>query len=341
VTEEITGQDLVEWQLRVASGEKLPKRQEELSINGHAVEARLYAEDATKDFLPSIGDVTFFDVERRDVRLDTSVGPGDKVSPFYDPMVAKLIAHAADREIAIENLAGACADAWIWPVKTNAPFLWRALDHPDFRAGKLDTGFIARHWDALLPAKQPTGDMLKQGAVGLVLAAAFPEQAYIWDHAFERELKTASLDVWRHQIGFRLNAEPARTISFAADGERHVVELPKHWQEGSINAHKHSDGLVVFDEGVAVYFSPSAAGQVSGSSAGDGAITSPMPGRVIAVEVRQGDSVSAGQKLLTLEAMKMEHSLAAPFDGIVAELHASEGGQVTEGTMLVRIEPAD
>jgi 3-methylcrotonyl-CoA carboxylase alpha subunit len=341
VTEEITGQDLVEWQLRVASGEPLPKRQEELSINGHAVEARLYAEDATRDFLPSIGDITIFDVERQHVRLDSAVEAGDKVSPFYDPMIAKLIAHAPDRESAIENLAGACADAWIWPVKTNAPFLWRALDHPEFRAGELDTGFIARNWETLLPAVQPTDQMLKQGAVAMTLLSAFPEASYLWDHAFNRELKTARLDVWRHAIGFRLNADAARQVSFAAAGRSHVIELPRHWREASINAHRYQDGLVVFDDGDAVFFTPSAAGIAAATSAGDGAIISPMPGRVIAVDVRQGDSVKAGQKLLTLEAMKMEHSLVAPFDGVVAELDVREGAQVTEGTMLVRVEKGE
>src|SRR3954451_8094878 len=150
VTEEITGQDLVEWQLRVASDEKLPKRQDELSINGHAIEARLYAEDPAKGFLPSVGKLDHFDLGD-DGRIETGVEEGDAISPFYDPMIAKLIAIGDDREQAIDELAAILDRVEVWPVRTNAGFLFNALTHPDFAAARIDTGFIEKHLEDLAP----------------------------------------------------------------------------------------------------------------------------------------------------------------------------------------------
>jgi 3-methylcrotonyl-CoA carboxylase alpha subunit len=338
VTEEITGQDLVEWQLRVASGESLPKRQEELSIAGHAIEVRLYAEDASKDFLPAIGDVEIFDLARDGVRLEMAVEAGDRITPFYDPMIGKLIVHADDRDEAIETLAGACADAWIWPLKTNAPFLWRALDHPDFRSGDVDTSFIPSRLETLIPPIQPTEDMLKQGAVALLTLEADPNAAMLWGQAYEGSLEGIPGAVWREATGFRLNRTASRTVAVNADGSTHMVELPEGWERVPIDAERRSGGAVVFHDGDALFVSPSkAGGGGAGASAGDGAIISPMPGKIIALDVAAGDAVAKGQKLLTLEAMKMEHSLAAPFDGVVAELNAEAGAQVSEGALLARI----
>jgi 3-methylcrotonyl-CoA carboxylase alpha subunit len=273
--------------------------------------------------------------------LDSALEAGDRVTPFYDPMICKLIAHAPDRSTAIERLAEACADAWIWPLKTNAPFLWRALDHPAFRCGDLDTGFIARHWDELIPPTQPTDDMLKQGAVAMIMAGAFPDSSYLWDNSFAQEQEFAAQDVWRGALGFRLNATSAQQVALVAEGRSYVIDLPHGWERVSIDGQRHENGFIVFDDGDAVLFTPIAgSGGAAGAITEDGGLISPMPGRVIAVDVRQEDAVKKGQKLVTLEAMKMEHSLTAPFDGIVAELIAAEGAQVTEGTLLVRIEKA-
>ena len=314
VTEEITGQDLVEWQLRVASGESLPKRQDELSINGWAMEARLYAEDPAKGFLPSIGRLEAFELGDG-VRIDTGVEEGAEVSPFYDPMIAKLIAHGWDRDEARRSLAEALEETVVWPVRTNAGFLVQALDHPDFASGQVDTGLIAREGDALMPAGSPSDDGLADIAASL---AAQP------------------------LAGFRLNGPARRDVVLAVDGEpRRVRFEPSEVTEGDLRAGAAPADPIILGEGgqswlVEFY---RASGQAAGA-AGDGAITSPMPGRIIAVEVESGASVAKGQKLVTLEAMKMEHTLTAPFDGVVAELNATAGAQVTEGTLLVRVEAA-
>jgi 3-methylcrotonyl-CoA carboxylase alpha subunit len=342
VTEEITGQDLVEWQLRVASGEKLPKRQEELRIDGHAVEVRLYAEDASKEFLPAIGNVEVFDLARTGVRLEMAVEAGDRITPFYDPMIGKLIVHAENRDEAIETLSGACADAWIWPLKTNAPFLWRALDHPDFRSGDVDTSFIPSRLDALTPPVQPTEDMLKAGAVALLILESDRGNRMLWGKSFDASLYPSPGAVWREATGFRLNRAKSQTVALSADGATQIVELPDGWERVAIDAEPHDGGAVVFRDGDAVFVSaPRAGGGGAGASASDGAIISPMPGKIIALEVAAGEVVAKGQKLLTLEAMKMEHSLVAPFDGVVAELNAEAGAQVSEGALLARIEKGE
>ncbi len=306
VTEEITGQDLVEWQLRVASGEPLPKRQDELAIDGWAMEARLYAEDPAKGFLPSIGTLERFDLGTT-ARVDTGVEQGAEISPFYDPMIAKVIARGEDRETAREALAYALDGAVVWPVRSNAGFLVEALDHPDFVAGTLDTGLIAREGDALMPPTHPTEEALADAAGALVSADPI--------------------------AGFRLNAARRRSATFLLDGE--PVEVDLDGQAGTTSAF---EDVLISEAGQTWQLKPWRATGVAAGGAADGAILSPMPGRIIAVDVAAGDTVTKGQKLVTLEAMKMEHSLTAPFDGIVANLNAVEGGQVTEGTMLVRIE---
>src|SRR6478752_202447 len=170
VTEEITAQDLVEWQLRVASGEKLPKTQDELSINGHAIEARLYAEDPAKGFLPSVGRLEHFDLGDEG-RIETGVEEGDAISPFYDPMIAKLIATGETRDDAIDGLAGMLDDVEVWPVRTNAAFLFNALVKPDFGDGRIDTGFIEKHIDELVPPAEPSEAVKRAAAAVAILAA--------------------------------------------------------------------------------------------------------------------------------------------------------------------------
>jgi 3-methylcrotonyl-CoA carboxylase alpha subunit len=309
VTEAITGQDLVEWQLRVASGEPLPLRQDELTIHGHAIEARLYAEDPAKGFLPSIGTLEAFALGDG-VRIDTGVEEGSEVTPFYDPMIAKLIAHGETREEARETLADALDESVVWPVRSNAGFLVEALDHPDFVSGTVDTALIAREGEGLMPPTLPSEEALAAAAAALVGPVAIP--------------------------GFRLNAAPRRAGTFLLDDAAIEVDFSEVEE-----ADEATEGAVLVSEGGQTWtLRPYRAAAGAGGGAADGAILAPMPGRVIAVEVAAGDAVTKGQRLLTLEAMKMEHSLVAPFDGTVAELAASAGAQVTEGTTLARIDQA-
>ena len=306
VTEEITGVDLVEWQLRVASGEPIPLAQDELAINGWAMEARLYAEDPAKGFLPSIGTLELFQLPEQIGRVDTGVYEGAEVSPFYDPMIAKVIAWGEEREEARELLSEMLEDSAIWPVKTNSAFLINALDHPDFVAGTVDTGLIGRDGDAMTEEPVPSAQALTNAAMAMV----------------PRSL----------QSGFRLNAPDIRSSPFLLDGKRVEVELH------GPGAEEPAPAMLVAESGSVWQLAPWRAEGSAGGAAGDGAILSPMPGKVIAVDVAAGDKVTKGQKLLTLEAMKMEHSLTAPFDGIVAELNAVAGSQVQVEALLALIE---
>ena len=309
VTEEITGQDLVEWQLRVASGEKLPKSQDELSINGWAMEARLYAEDPAKGFLPSIGRLDTFELGDENVRIDTGVEQGAEISPFYDPMIAKVIAHGPTRDAARSALTQALDESAVWPLKTNAGFLVKALEHPDFVAARIDTGLIGREGEALMPPARPSDHALADAAASLTRGGGL--------------------------AGFRLNAPVRSEGTFLLDGEAVTISYdPRQGGEGA-------DDVLVAQGGQVWCLTPWRAAGAAGADASDGAILSPMPGRVIAVAVAAGEAVTKGQKLLTLEAMKMEHSLTAPFDGTVAQLNAREGGQVSEGTLLVKIEKGE
>ncbi len=309
VTEAITGQDLIEWQLRVACGEKLPKTQDELSINGWAMEARLYAEDPAKGFLPSIGRLETFELGDETVRVDTGVEQGAEISSFYDPMIAKVIAHGWTRDAARSALARALDESAVWPVKTNAGFLVKALEHPDFVAARLDTGLIARAGEALMPPARPSDEALADAA--------------------------ASLSRGGGLAGFRLNAPVRREGTFLLDGEAVTIAYdPRQGGDGA-------DDVLVAEGGQLWRLAHWRAGGMAGADASDGVILSPMPGRIIAVAVAAGEAVTKGQKLLTLEAMKMEHSLVAPFDGLIAQLDASEGGQVSEGALLVKIEKGE
>ena len=315
VTEEITGVDLVEWQLRVASGEPLPLRQDELYINGWAIEARLYAENPATGFLPSIGTLDHLEFPE-ELRVDTGVEQGGEVSPFYDPMVAKLIAWGETRDDAIDLLRDGIDGTEVWPVKTNAGFLGRLLDLDEFGLGDVDTGLIAREVDALI---HPTEPELEELAEAAALLCASPGDG-----------PASAL------LGFRLNAPPRAEVRLLDDaGYVHVVRF------NEIESDEPTADVLAFSDGFARRYVLEEARGSGQSAAADGAILSPMPGRIIAVEVAAGDAVLKGQKLVTLEAMKMEHSLTAPFDGTVIELNAEVGGQVQVEALLVRIQPAE
>ena len=307
VTEEITGVDLVEWQLRVAAGEPIPQRQDQLSINGWAMEARLYAEDPAKGFLPSIGRLELLQFGKAEGgRVDTGVYQGAEVSPFYDPMIAKVIAWGEDREEARERLGEMLAGSAVWPVKTNASFLVKALQHPGFAAGTVDTGLIGRDGEAMAQPPAPSAEALRAAANALMPMT--------------------------DMAGFRLNAARRRSAWFLLDGEKVEIELDGAGDEDP------SASVLITEQGQAWQLSAWRHDAAHGAVGGSGAIVAPMPGKVIAVEVAQGDAVTKGQKLLTLEAMKMEHTLTAPFNGVVAELNAAAGAQVQVDALLVRIE---
>jgi len=326
VTEEITGQDLVEWQLRVASGEKLPKTQDELAIDGWAMEARLYAEDPAKGFLPSVGRLAHFDLGEEG-RIETGVEGGDRISPYYDPMIAKLIARGDSREEALDELSDMVAGVEVWPVRTNAAFLLACLERPQFRTGDVTTGFIAAH-EAELTAAEPATDR-EWNAAGLQLFAPY------FYHA-----EDATSDPWAKEMGFRLNAPERAAITIHSGGEERTIDL-NAVEAVEAMVHPGLDGVLVFREGQAFEFSAVSRGTGTSHGLHDGEIEAPMPGKVTAVEVSAGEKVAKGQRLLTLEAMKMEHALTAPFDGTVAELSATAGAQVTEGQVLVRVEPTE
>jgi len=318
VTEEITGVDLVEWQLLVAAGEPIPLEQDELFIDGHAIEARLYAEDPSSGFLPSTGSLDHFDIGLRG-RIETGVEEGDQISPFYDPMVAKLVTWGETREDAIEQLAEIADGVEIWPVRTNAAFIANCLRDEDFEDANLDTGFIERKIDDLVESDEPY-EVIWQAAADFVVLAETEEHE-------------------DQPAGFRLNAPGRLTTSLSFKGDTRVVAAAEgaafEAATGFVDPHR----VVVFADGMSFAFDRGSRGS-GADAAGDGAILAPMPGKVIALDVAEGDSVTAGQRLMVLEAMKMEHSLTAPFDGTVTQLSASEGGQVQVEAVLCVVEPA-
>ncbi|MBY0343874.1 MAG: acetyl/propionyl/methylcrotonyl-CoA carboxylase subunit alpha [Sphingomonadales bacterium] len=329
VTEEITGVDLVEWQLRVASGEPLPKQQDELSINGHAIEARLYAEDPAKGFLPSPGKIVDLYLDDR-ARIETGVEEGDTVSPFYDPMIAKIIVHAEERGEAINAMLEALDNSYVSPLRTNQGFLFECLDMREFRDAKLDTGLIELKGEALLPDYQPSKSAVDAAA------RRFRRDYLDWQGSF-----TVEGQLRKGLFGFRLNAAPNETVTLHHSQEPVRGDSRRHRESfGVCTTMTADERIFVTERGETHCFAvrgPDGTGQ---ASAADGAIIAPMPGKVIAVDVAEGLTVTAGQRLLVLEAMKMEHALTAPFDGVVEGLSVSAGSQVQVETVLCRVVPA-
>ena len=321
VTEAITGQDLVEWQLRIASGERLPLRQEQLRIDGCAMEARLYAENPENGFLPSAGPLHRLRFPQ-DIRVDSGVEEGGEVSSHYDPLIAKLIGHGPTRGAAAMKLQRACAGIQVWPVRTNAAFLARTLKHKAFLAAEIDTGFIDRHRDELLP----------HGPDHVVLQAA--AQALLPD-----PMARETHDPWTGLQGFRMSGPAERRVRVHVGDQTYLVER----NESRVDAQVVEVGgdRVLFLQGEAWRFGPEMAGERQGGQHGDGTVISPMPGRIITLDVATGERVTRGQRLLIVEAMKMEHGFLAPFDGRVVDLGVREGQQIAAGVLLMRIEPAE
>ncbi|HEX7709869.1 MAG TPA: acetyl/propionyl/methylcrotonyl-CoA carboxylase subunit alpha [Sphingomonadaceae bacterium] len=320
VTEEITGVDLVEWQLRVASGEELPLRQDELAINGHAIEARLYAEDPVKGFMPSTGRLERFAEPQPPLRVDTGYEQGDEVTPFYDPMISKYISHAATRDEAIFKLAEYIAFVQVWPIRTNAGFCHRLLVESQFIDGQVSTGMVDYLGAAAIYASDP--EHADIDLAGYYIAAQLPMPAL---------------------SGFRMNSAPSNRMWLSDRGRVYQTsgdELPDYVDEFS-NAVVDDDAVFITTLGRTWRFSAARVDGTPGASTSSGAIFAPMPGKVIALDVAEGQDVAQGERLMVLEAMKMEHALTAPFAGRVAELSAKLGAQVEVEALLARIEQGD
>ena len=383
VTEMITGTDLVEWQLRVAFGEALPKKQHELTIHGHAIEARVYAENPEKGFLPSIGTLKHMDVPRAvefalgtdggnpaSVRVDSGVREGDAISPFYDPMIAKLIVWGADRTQALARLAQALGEFRIVGLATNIAFLKRLVEGEAFSSADLDTGLIERHGATLFPppSAAPLG--------ALALAALALSEPAANDAAHDT-------DPWSQASGWRMNGAWRRVLSFADEysagqeggayrvgltyladaweidlgdlsdlgGQRQRLELVKRdgaelsLRLGDTALHgcvrRDGDVFHVFLNGrhYALAYNDPMAHAGDTESAG-GRLTAPMPGKVVAVLVEPGKNVRKGEPLVIMEAMKMEHTISAPGDGLVEEVLYGVGDQVADGAPLLAFKAA-
>ncbi|MCT8159476.1 acetyl/propionyl/methylcrotonyl-CoA carboxylase subunit alpha [Pseudoruegeria sp. SHC-113] len=356
VSEAITGLDFVELQLRVAAGEPLPVLQEDLAITGWAFEARVYAEDATKGFLPATGTLTYLSFPQGTefslggVRIDSGVRSGDAVSPWYDPMIAKVITHGPTREIALQKLIRALRQTQVAGLTTNIPFLIRLAEHEGFAAGQVDTGLIARDQEALTHVTAPD-------AAALAVAAAATLPARIKDgwqplagfRAWGQGGRTVALQQGETQTEVRLNHAGDQltaqvgdqTVTLQPLGQgNYSVSSPEGRR--SLSASFDGTEVTVFTGAATHRFTrpdPLAAG--AGDATGGDTITAPMPGLVKAVLVTAGQAVTKGQPLAILEAMKMEHTLTAARDGTVAELLTSEGAQVQDGALLLALEPEE
>jgi 3-methylcrotonyl-CoA carboxylase alpha subunit len=366
VTEMITGHDLVEWQFRVAAGEPLPCGQKDLAIDGHAIEARVYAEDASRDFMPATGLLQRlrFPAEDAHVRIDTGVREGDRVTPYYDPMIAKLIVWDRDRESALRRLSGALGQLQVVGVTTNTPFLASIAGHHAFAAADLDTGFIERFGGDLIPEAAPASpDVIALASLDILLRRA--------EHA--GRMAQGSNDPyspWHAANGWRLNDEGRHVLHFkdgdaAVDvavrygkeawtlafgdtemtvqgerledeslvaelaGRRVVATVVHSGGDVTVLTHGHAHVLTVFDP----------AHDAEQEEAPAGALTAPLPGKVVQVMVEVGAAVSRGEPLMIVEAMKMEHTISAPADGKVERINFAVGEQVEEGAELLVFEP--
>ena len=332
VTEMITGLDLVELQLRVAAGERLPFRQEELKIDGHAIEARLYAEDPQRDFLPATGRLVHLAFPQG-VRVDAGVAAGAEITSWYDPMIAKVVAHGRDRTEALSRLLSGLRRTEVAGVTTNVEFLQRICESQAFREAALDTHLIERHREELLAPRGPLPQEVLQ-------AAGLAELRHEERTAREQARRSGDPDSpWHAVDGWRLNEESRHELVFVHEGTEHRVRLSLP-EENRINAHCVRDGRSwhVFHEGERWTLALKDELQGLDIDAASGSLAAPMPGRIVQLMVQPGAKVMKGDPLLILEAMKMEHTLSAPADGVVAEVHCAPGDQVVEGVELIRLE---
>jgi 3-methylcrotonyl-CoA carboxylase alpha subunit len=363
VTEMVTALDLVEWQFRVAAGEALPVDQRDLRLEGHAIEARLYAEDPDRGFLPQTGTLHGLRLPSADVaRVDTGVRQGDRVTPFYDPMIAKIIVWGEDRPAALGRLRRALAGTAVLGVVTNLGLLVRVANHPEFAAAAIDTGFIERHADVLLPGHRvaPGTALAAAAVVRLIVRGAAATAAAA--RSADPNSPWARIDGWRlsgesrQEVVFRDGAEDRTVIATARGGdwmlrvgEQTICAAGERLPDGSLTVVldgvrgratvlDHGDETGVFLAGEnwrLVETDPLAARE--GDDPGAGRLTAPMPGRVTQLLVKTGDTVRRGEPLMIIEAMKMEHTVAAPVDGTVEAVRFAVGDLVEEGAELIAL----
>ncbi|MFQ5973851.1 MAG: acetyl/propionyl/methylcrotonyl-CoA carboxylase subunit alpha [Alphaproteobacteria bacterium] len=365
VTELITGTDMVEWQLRIAAGEPLPASQREIRRRGHAIEARIYAEDPARDFLPAPGRITHLrpPPTSRTLRFDTGVKAGDEVGTHYDPLLAKLVVCAEDRKAALDRMARALEELDLAGVVTNQRFLAALVRHPEVAANRIDTGFIERRLGELLPCP-PAADATTVALVALGVLALRAERT--------RDAARRSADPhspWSHVDGWRLadfvpqaltlrDGSQEVTVTGRWRGDLWELQLPhgtvrakaRLGPEGELEAEiegrrrnacflEQGPGrfLLMRQGGRAEFVVPDPHSLDAGGEAAGGGLRAPMPGRIVKTLVAEGDSVAAGQALVVLEAMKMEHTIRAPAEGRVVQLNCASGDQVEEGLELLRL----
>jgi 3-methylcrotonyl-CoA carboxylase alpha subunit len=360
VTEAITGLDLVEWQFRVAAGEALPNQQSEIAFRGHAIEARLYAEDPQHNFLPATGRLSTLQppLEAPGVRVDTGVRAGDRITIHYDPLIAKLIVWGEDRGTAVARLGAALADYRVGGLVTNREFLGRVAAHQAFRAGSIDTGFIDRFREELIPPPAP--------APLAALAVASLDRVLAQQAAATSAIGGDTWSPWRRRDGWRLNGatyqdlrwrdghqDRSLRLHYRRDGYRieadgrgiaarvrrvgeYLIVTLDEREHRAVVLPESDDAVVVLLDGLEHrlrYIDPSVPSL--GTDEASGSLTAPMPGRVIEVKVKRGEKVARGAPLMVLEAMKMEHTITAPADGMIERINYASGDLVEEGAALI------
>ena len=377
VTEMITGYDLVEWQLRIANNEAIPVQQEDLSINGHAIEVRIYAENPDNDFLPSIGLLSHLDFPSHlsfvnaPVRVDSGISQGDRISPFYDPMIAKLIVWGVDREQAIARMRQALLETHIIGLHTNVSFLYRLMNNSSFVSADLDTGLIEKNQASLFPPAQKLS----------IKALGYAAASYLAKHGLKnsraaQNTATSYVDPWDSSDYWRSRQSAGTSITVADDSAQYLVTIKQRstddwildvdgteheltWEVTStannqdnyeinlgLNGTLSKGKVVLNGEELYLYTQDgqtrlsipnSLAHAGEGDDVGGGGLTAPMPGKVINIQVNVGDKVEQGQVLVVMEAMKMEHSITASTGGVVEEIFFAVGEQVTEGAELIQL----
>ncbi len=353
VTELITGQDLVEWQLRVASGEPLPAVQEDLAITGWAFEARIYAEDAAKGFLPATGTLAYLSLPDARARVDSGVRQGDVITPYYDPMIAKLIVHGPNRGAALNQLTAALADCHVAGAVTNLGFLSRLCRDQGFVAGDVDTDLIDRNLATLIAEPEPPREAVVLAALAYLGITRPPNNASPWDslagwRLWSEAKQYALLEREGQRVELLVGARGHNSYQVEdGDGSLNIAVLGRSGHAFSFNLDgrvvgatlvEHGQWVSVFLEGGAYSFAmpDRLADDEQGDAVGDQLIA-PMPGLVKVVSTRTGASVTKGDTLIVMEAMKMELTLKAPRDGVVAELFVDQGEQVSDGTVLLAL----
>jgi 3-methylcrotonyl-CoA carboxylase alpha subunit len=368
VTEMITGFDLVEWQIRIAAGENLPVTQNEIHYKGHAIEARICAEDPGKNFMPSVGQIWHLTTphESTEVRIDSGVTQGDNISVYYDPLISKLIAWGKDRASALRHLRKALTEFHVLGVSTNIALLMAVLDNPDFIQEKISTDFIERHQKTLLPPPTAASNDIMFTA-GLALVLLQKQQALRY-----AETSTDPQSPWFSRNQWLLNQTPIQTLNFWEHDHLVTIQIAheasayqlnmgetKATAQGTIDASGHLKAIIndqlleadivqndqafyIFSKAQLYTFNLGYQQNHSGEQAeSNSRLIAPMPGTIVNINVNSGKKVNKGDSLLVIEAMKMEHTLYAPADGVVKEVFYKVGDLINEGVELLRFEVYD